>query len=114
MAKLFKNAQKVKTVLSANKETKAQVEGLFNEIDFKTMISREQVEDMTKDLFDRVAGPINDVRLRWCDPVPARRLVWPTPQPTNPPPPLARLSPFQNTRVRISSTTFSRNGACAR
>lgn len=60
MAKLFKNAQKVKTVLSANKETKAQVEGLFNEIDFKTMISREQVEDMTKDLFDRVAGPIND------------------------------------------------------
>lgn len=59
VAKLFKATQKVKTVLSANKETKAQVEGLYKEIDFKTVVTRDEFENMTQDLFERVAGPIN-------------------------------------------------------
>lgn len=58
LSKLFTNAQKVKKVLSANKETQSQVEGLYDEIDFKQKISREEFETMCADLFDRVSAPI--------------------------------------------------------
>jgi hypoxia up-regulated 1 len=60
MEKLAQSAEKVKRVLSANKETKAQVEGLYDEIDFKTKVSRDTFYKMTSDLFERVAQPIDD------------------------------------------------------
>jgi len=60
MAKLWASSEKVKRVLSANKETKAQVEGLYDEIDFKTKVTREELYTMTEDLFARVAQPIQD------------------------------------------------------
>merc|ERR1719272_2286123 len=63
MAKLFYSAQKTKKVLSANKETQARVEGLFEEIDFRTSVSREMFEEMTAPLFDRVTTPIEDALL---------------------------------------------------
>lgn len=58
MAKLFKEAKKLKEVLSANKEHKAQVEGLIEEIDFKLKVSRETLESLCSDLFERVTGPL--------------------------------------------------------
>lgn len=58
LAKLLKEAQRVKTVLSANAETNAQIEGLFEEVDFRTPISRDQLEALCEDLFPRVAQPL--------------------------------------------------------
>jgi len=60
MSKLLANANKVKKVLSANKETSARVEGLYDEIDFKTKFSRETLLSLSEDLFERVAAPIAD------------------------------------------------------
>lgn len=54
MMKLFKEAGRVKNILSANTETFAQIEGLLEEHDFKVKITREQFENLCTDLFDRV------------------------------------------------------------
>ena len=51
LAKLLVSANKVKTVLSANKETKAQVENLVDEEDFKAMVSREELENCIQGKF---------------------------------------------------------------
>uniref|UniRef100_A0A8D3DWX9 Hypoxia up-regulated protein 1 n=1 Tax=Scophthalmus maximus TaxID=52904 RepID=A0A8D3DWX9_SCOMX len=60
MAKLLKEAQRLKTVLSANMEFMAQVEGLMDDIDFKAKVSRSDFEDLCGDLFERVPGPVQD------------------------------------------------------
>lgn len=72
LAKLLKESQRVKTILSANSETFAQVafsrhgefdvwkiEGLFEEVDFKAEINRDDVEQLGEDLYPRVAEPIS-------------------------------------------------------
>jgi hypoxia up-regulated 1 len=58
MAKLLKDAQRIKTVLSANTETTAQIEGLFEEVDFRCKVTRETMETLAKDLYPRVAQPL--------------------------------------------------------
>lgn len=58
MAKLFKEAGRVKNVLSANADHFAQIEGLLDDKDFKMQVTREQLEGLCQDLFDRVAAPI--------------------------------------------------------
>lgn len=58
LAKLFKEAGRVKNVLSANTEFYAQIEGLLDEQDFKYLVKREKFEELCKDLFDRVAAPL--------------------------------------------------------
>ena len=58
MGKLFKEAEKVKTVLSANKQCFAQVENVMDDIDFKMQVTREEFEAMNQDYFDRVLGPV--------------------------------------------------------
>lgn len=59
LAKLFKEAGRVKNVLSANADHFAQVEGLLDDIDLKIQVTREQLEDLCKDLFDRIRSPID-------------------------------------------------------
>lgn len=59
MAKLFKEAGRVKNVLSANTDHFAQVEGLIEEHDFKLQVTREKLEQLCSDLFERVQDPIN-------------------------------------------------------
>lgn len=59
MAKLFKEAGRLKNVLSANTEHYAQIEGLLDEQDFRLLVTREQFEELCKDLFDRVTAPID-------------------------------------------------------
>lgn len=59
MAKLFKEAGRLKNVLSANAEFVAQVEGLIEEIDFRQHVTREQLEALIPDLLERVGGPVN-------------------------------------------------------
>ncbi|XP_063910653.1 hypoxia up-regulated protein 1 [Zophobas morio] len=58
MAKLFKEAGRVKNVLSANAEHYAQIEGLLDEEDFKVLVTREDLEGLIKDLFERVGKPV--------------------------------------------------------
>ncbi|CAG2256140.1 HYOU1 [Mytilus edulis] len=60
MGKLFKEAEKLKKVLSANNAHFAQVEGLLEEIDFKTKVTREELEELSKDLFEKVTKPIEE------------------------------------------------------
>lgn len=58
LAKLFKEAGRVKNVLSANNDHYAQIEGLLDEQDFKFMVKREKFEELCADLFERVAAPV--------------------------------------------------------
>ncbi|XP_025163651.1 hypoxia up-regulated protein 1 isoform X1 [Harpegnathos saltator] len=58
MAKLFKEAGRVKTVLSANADHFAQIESLIDDIDFRLQVTREKLEEICADLFERVAHPV--------------------------------------------------------
>ncbi|XP_014286232.1 hypoxia up-regulated protein 1 isoform X2 [Halyomorpha halys] len=58
LAKLFKEAGRLKTVLSANVDHYAQVEGLLDEKDFKLQVTREELEKLSSDLFERVKNPV--------------------------------------------------------
>eukprot|EP01147_Barroeca_monosierra_P010946 gene10946-3018_t len=58
MSKLLAEAQKVKTVLSVNTETTAQVEGVFEGYDLKTHVTRSKLEELGADLFQRVQNPV--------------------------------------------------------
>ncbi|KAM7374913.1 hypothetical protein PAMP_007547 [Pampus punctatissimus] len=60
MAKLLKEAQRLKTVLSANVDFMAQVEGLMDDIDFKAKVTRAEFEELCADLFGRVPRPVQD------------------------------------------------------
>ncbi|XP_067678637.1 hypoxia up-regulated protein 1-like isoform X2 [Haliotis asinina] len=60
MAKLLKEADRVKQVLSANQDHFAQVEGLLDEQDFRAKVTREELEELCKDVFPRVIKPIED------------------------------------------------------
>ncbi|XP_067826945.1 hypoxia up-regulated protein 1 [Heptranchias perlo] len=59
MAKLWKEANRVKTVLSANLDHMAQIEGLLDDIDFKAKVTRQEFEEMCRDLFEKVADPVH-------------------------------------------------------
>ncbi|KAL3265417.1 hypothetical protein HHI36_009621 [Cryptolaemus montrouzieri] len=58
MAKLFKEAGRLKNVLSANAQHYAQIEGLLDEEDFKVSVTRQEFEDLIPDLLERVAKPV--------------------------------------------------------
>lgn len=58
MAKFLKEAARVKQVLSANTEIYSQIEGAFEEKDFRAKVTREEFEGMCSDLLDRVNGPV--------------------------------------------------------
>ncbi|KAF3706804.1 Hypoxia up-regulated protein 1 Precursor [Channa argus] len=60
MAKLLKEAQRLKTVLSANADFMAQVESLMDDIDFKAKVTRAEFEELCADLFERVPHPVQD------------------------------------------------------
>uniref|UniRef100_A0A0B7BAA7 Hypoxia up-regulated protein 1 n=2 Tax=Arion vulgaris TaxID=1028688 RepID=A0A0B7BAA7_9EUPU len=60
MAKLWKEAERVKKVLSANNNHYAQVENLLDDKDFRAFVTREEFEQMSQDLFERVTKPIDD------------------------------------------------------
>ncbi|KAG8434607.1 hypothetical protein GDO86_012831 [Hymenochirus boettgeri] len=58
MGKLLKEANRVKTILSANNDHTAQIEGLMDDIDFKAKVTRQELEDLCADLFNRVPAPV--------------------------------------------------------
>ena len=58
--KLYKEAERVKNVLSANADHFAQVESLMDDVDFKAKVTRDEFEALCADLFERVKKPVND------------------------------------------------------
>lgn len=60
MKKLQKEARKVKTVLSANQDTYAQVESLHEDKDFRVKINRQDMEALFADMFPRFQAPFLD------------------------------------------------------
>lgn len=60
IAKLTKEAERVRHVLSANQNTGASFEGLYEDVDFKYKITRADFETMAEDYGNRVATVIGD------------------------------------------------------
>ncbi|KAG9257692.1 Hsp70 protein-domain-containing protein [Emericellopsis atlantica] len=60
MAKLNKEAERVRHVLSANQKTGASFEGLYEDVDFKYQLSRADFEVMSEAHAQRVAVTIHD------------------------------------------------------
>jgi len=60
MAKLWKEANRVKAILSANTEAISTVESLAFDIDFKARVTRSEFEAACADIKTRFAQPIRD------------------------------------------------------
>ncbi|RFU31908.1 hypothetical protein B7463_g4402, partial [Scytalidium lignicola] len=58
IAKLWKEAERLRQVLSANANTQASFEGLYEDIDFRYRITRDGFEKLAESHAARVAGPI--------------------------------------------------------
>lgn len=58
MGKLLKEAERVKLILSANHDCFGQVENVMEDIDFKVPMSREKLEQIMADTWDRVTVPV--------------------------------------------------------
>jgi hypoxia up-regulated 1 len=58
MAKLWKEAERMRQVLSANTETVASFEGLYEDIDFRYKLSRSKFEEMAASFAERVQKPL--------------------------------------------------------
>lgn len=59
-ARLLETAEKAKTVLSVNNEYHVSLESLFNEKDFKAVVTKDEFEEINSDLMDRITKPILD------------------------------------------------------
>ncbi|XP_068158853.1 LOW QUALITY PROTEIN: hypoxia up-regulated protein 1 [Drosophila tropicalis] len=58
LAKLFKEAGRLKNVLSANNDHYAQIENLLEDIDFRLPVSREKLEEICEDIWPRATKPL--------------------------------------------------------
>ncbi|KAI7857208.1 Hsp70 protein-domain-containing protein [Circinella umbellata] len=58
MTRLLGEANRVKQILSANTETMASLESLYEDVDFKVKVTRGELERLCADLLERVPGPI--------------------------------------------------------
>lgn len=58
MAKMLKEAKRVRQVLSANNEHLAQIENVFEEKDFRVKVTRSLMEEQCADLFSKVYEPV--------------------------------------------------------
>lgn len=59
MGKMITQATKVKKVLSANAEIPVNLNSLHDDVDYSSTVSRTSFEAASKDLLDRVTGPID-------------------------------------------------------
>lgn len=60
IAKLTKEAERLRHVLSANQNTQASFEGLYDDVDFKYKITRAEFEEMAATHAQRVSLAVND------------------------------------------------------
>ncbi|CAL9762617.1 unnamed protein product [Musa acuminata subsp. burmannicoides] len=61
MAKLKKQVKRTKEILSANTVAPVSVESLFEDLDFRSTISREKFEELCADLWERALVPVKEV-----------------------------------------------------
>lgn len=61
MAKLKKQVKRTKEILSANIAAPISVESLYNDIDFRSTITREKFEELCEDLWEQALIPIKEV-----------------------------------------------------
>eukprot|EP00903_Cladosiphon_okamuranus_P014439 g13397.t1 len=59
MGKMITQATKVKKVLSANAEIPVNLNSLHDDVDYSSTVTRASFESASKDLFERVTGPID-------------------------------------------------------
>lgn len=57
-AKLWKDAERLRQVLSANQESSASFEALYDDVDFRYKLSRSQFEELASSFAERVEKPI--------------------------------------------------------
>lgn len=58
--KIYKEAERVKNILSANSDTMAQIENVMDDIDLKVKVTREEFENLCTDLFERIKKTVHD------------------------------------------------------
>ncbi|KAI9789553.1 MAG: lumenal Hsp70 protein [Peltula sp. TS41687] len=58
MAMIWKEAEKLRQVLSANSETSANFESLYGDVDFRYKLSRARFEELTASIAERIDRPI--------------------------------------------------------
>jgi len=58
-AKLFKEAERVRQVISANTETAAFFESFFEDVDFRYKLSRSRLEELSAAYATRIDGPVS-------------------------------------------------------
>jgi len=61
MAKLLKEAQRVKKILSANQDTIARIENVMDDVDLYQPITRTEFEALCQDLFERIEIPLKQL-----------------------------------------------------
>ncbi|KAK6733338.1 hypothetical protein RB195_017221 [Necator americanus] len=59
MAKLFKEAERLKQVLSANVDHYAQIESVHEDIDMRVHVTREEFNSLISDLLSRMTVPVD-------------------------------------------------------
>ncbi|KAK3065372.1 hypothetical protein LTS18_011895 [Coniosporium uncinatum] len=57
-AKLWKEAERLRQVLSANTAASASFEGLYEDVDFKYKLTRDEFEELAGGFTDRIADPV--------------------------------------------------------
>lgn len=62
MRKLWKEAQRVKHILSANHEATVRVESLINDMDYRSSVSRVQLEEACSSFSGKFSQPIEDAK----------------------------------------------------
>lgn len=60
MAKLWKESERLRQILSANSASSSFFEGLYEDVDFRYKLSRADFEAMASDFRSRVSSPISD------------------------------------------------------
>jgi hypoxia up-regulated 1 len=61
MARLRKEAQKIKKILSANEATPVNIEALTNDIDFRSSITRDEFEKLCGEEIGRATAPVEQL-----------------------------------------------------
>ncbi|KAI4374239.1 hypothetical protein MLD38_012253 [Melastoma candidum] len=61
MAKLKKQVKRTKEILSANSIAPISVESLYDDRDFRSIISREKFEELCEDIWEKSVSPIKEV-----------------------------------------------------
>jgi hypoxia up-regulated 1 len=61
MAKMKKQVKRTKEILSANTAAPISVESLYNDVDFRSTITREKFEELCEDLWEQALTPVKEV-----------------------------------------------------